>query len=217
MKISLEDARRFLIRYQHLSDTRPLYGKQGCLEYVKKVGCVQFDPLNIIGRNADLVLQSRINDYRQEMLAQLLYEDRSLIDAWDKVMSIYSVDDWPYFHFVREQRGKEAIATLQYRDSTDALNYVNEIIEALEKNGALQPKQVGSGSAGSGTWGHRNIYSAAMDYLFHVGKVGVSTKMNVNKVYDLIENLLPSHILEHPSSFATEHDLVQRNFLKTRP
>jgi len=206
MIISKETARRFLVRYHHLDGSLPLFGMDGVMEYVKKVGCIQYDPLNIVGRNADLVLQSRVSDYDSVMLERLLYEKRSLIDGWDKVMSIYATEDWQFFHLVREQRGKEAIGTLQYRNQSDAVDYIDVVISALKQHGALQPKQIGSGFAGSGTWGHRNIYGAAMDYLFHAGRLGVSKKLNVNKVYDLIENLLPSHILNNPPPFETEHD-----------
>ena len=212
MKLSKEDARRFLVRHQHLDDLSSLSGKDGILEYFKKVGCIQYDPLNVVGRNADLVLQSRVCDYKEQMLHSLLYEDRSLIDAWDKVMSIYRTEDFPYFHRVREQRGKETIATLQHRDSAEAVEsseYIDTILTALSENGAMQPKQIGHGAAGSGTWGHRNIYSAAMDYLFHVGKLGVSNKPGVTKVYDLIENLVPSHILNAPAPFETEHEFFK--------
>jgi uncharacterized protein YcaQ len=209
MKISKEEARQFLVHHQHLDDAGLLGGKEGVLQYVKKVGCVQFDPLNVVGRNADLVLQSRIEGYKPEMLESLLYEDRSLIDGWDKVMSIYCTEDWPYFHLVRELRGKEAIATLQYRESAHALDYIADVLDALAKNGVMQPKQIGKGSAGSGSWGHRNIYNAAMDYLFHIGKLGVSKKLNVNKVYDIIENIIPPHILDAPVPFETEYDFFK--------
>ena len=209
MKISKEDARQFLIQHQYLDGPQPLHGKEGVLEYFKKVGCVQFDPLNIVGRNADLVLQSRISDYRPEMLESLLYEERSLVDGWDKVMSIYRVEDWPYFHLVRELRGKQVIATLQNRKSAHALDYINVVMDALTENGAMQPKQIGKGMAGETSWGHRNIYNATMDYLFHIGKLGVSKKLNVNKVFDLIENIIPPHILEQAPLFATEHEFFK--------
>ncbi len=32
------------------------------------------------------------------MLERLLYHDRQIIEGWDKMMSIYGVADWPYFH-----------------------------------------------------------------------------------------------------------------------
>ena len=67
------------------------------MDYVGRVGCIQFDPINVVGRNPDLVLQSRVAGYRPEMLEELLYIDRALLDGWDKVSSIYAAADWPYF------------------------------------------------------------------------------------------------------------------------
>jgi len=209
MKISKEEARNYFIRYQSLCGSEPFSGVAGILEYIKIVGCIQYDPLNMIARNADLVLQSRIVNYKPEMLEQLLYKDRLLIDGWDKMMSIYSREDWAYFHFVRERRGVETIATLQNRKSSEALLYTEQVLESLAQNGAMLPKQMRLGSADSGRWGHRNLSSAAFDYLFHIGKVGVSKKVNVTKVYDLIENLLPNDILSQPNPFKSEYDFMK--------
>jgi len=209
MKITKKVACSFLVRYQHLDASYPLVGAEGVLEYIKKVGCIQYDPLNIVGRNPDLVLQARICDYKTDMLTHLLYEQRSLMDGWDKVMSIYCTKDWPYFHYVRAQRGKETISTLQHRNSDDALHYVDAVIEAITQNGPMQPKHIKLGSAGSGRWGHKNLSSATMDYLWHIGKLGVFKKINVTKVYDLIENILPASILNQPSPFNTEYDFFK--------
>ena len=93
MILTIEEARCFLVRCQHLDSSSQLCGKDGVMRFFKKVGCVQYDPLNIVGRNADLVLQSRVSDYKAEMLESLLYEERSLVDGWDKVMSIYPTED----------------------------------------------------------------------------------------------------------------------------
>jgi uncharacterized protein YcaQ len=210
MKISKEEARRFLVRYQHLDGHEPLHGTDGILEFIKKVGCIQYDPLNIIGRNADLVLQARISDYRQGSLDFLLYENRSLIDGWDKVMSIYSSEDWQYFSLVREHRGREAVSILEYRNSTDALLHTDTIMEAIAKNGPMQPKQIQLGSVNKNeVWGHRNLSGAAMDYLYHIGKLGVFKKINTQKVYDLIENVIPADILNQPTPFKTEQDFYK--------
>ncbi len=37
------------------------------------------------------------------MLDDLLYEQRKLIDGWDKMSSIFPVEDWPYFSRHREK------------------------------------------------------------------------------------------------------------------
>jgi uncharacterized protein len=46
------------------------------LEYIRKVGCIQFDPLDVVGRNPDLVLQSRCPTYKKGDIEILLYVDR---------------------------------------------------------------------------------------------------------------------------------------------
>ena len=209
MKITKEQARSFLVCYHHLTGSDPLTGIDGIVKYIKKVGCIQYDPLNIIGRNTDILLHSRIIDYKPEMLEHLLYKDRLLIDGWDKMMSIYSIDDWPYFHNVRERRAAEAIETLRYRNSEEALLYTDTVLEAITKNGPMLPKQLKLGSAEKGRWGHRNLSSATLDYLFHLGKVGVFKKVNVNKVYDLIENIVPKSILKLPNPYEFEYDFAK--------
>ncbi|MDF2821374.1 MAG: hypothetical protein K0R15_1815 [Clostridiales bacterium] len=96
-RISKEEAKNFLISYHNLDGSQGLQGEDGVMQYIKRVGCIQYDPLNVVGRNPDLVLQSRISNYSPTVLDKLLYERRSLIDGWDKMMSIYLQNDWPFF------------------------------------------------------------------------------------------------------------------------
>ena len=105
LTLSNQQARRFLLAHHRLWPPYELEGKAGALAYVRRVGCIQFDPLNIVGRNPDLVLQSRVSNYRPALLEELLYQDRRLLDGWDKNMSIYAVEDWPCFRRRREGVG----------------------------------------------------------------------------------------------------------------
>ena len=57
------DARRFLLAKHGLWPPRALVGREGILTVFNRLGSIQFDPLNVVGRNPDLVLQSRIVDY----------------------------------------------------------------------------------------------------------------------------------------------------------
>jgi len=38
-------------------------GKEGIKEFVKQAGCIQYDPIDICGKNAELVLQSRVKGF----------------------------------------------------------------------------------------------------------------------------------------------------------
>ncbi|HQQ57272.1 MAG TPA: crosslink repair DNA glycosylase YcaQ family protein, partial [Mesotoga sp.] len=124
MKISKEDVKRFLLSYQNLLPPRRLSGGEGILAFVRKVGCLQFDPLNIAGKNTDLVLQSRVKNYRPDMLYGLLYEDRKLLDGWDKNMSIYPIEDWPYFKRFREDA----------KDHIRRSEHIDEILGQIRKD-----------------------------------------------------------------------------------
>jgi uncharacterized protein YcaQ len=107
INISKEELRRFLVVYQGLYTNNTFIGEEGIKKFIERVGCIQYDPLNIVGRNADLVIQSRIEDYDPVMLEDLLYNKRELIDGWDKMMSIYCTEDWPYFERIRNKKKKK--------------------------------------------------------------------------------------------------------------
>ncbi|MDF2890526.1 MAG: hypothetical protein K0R80_893 [Clostridia bacterium] len=212
MKISKAEARRFLIHYHGLDSLNVFSGEEGILEYIKRVGCIQYDPLNVVGRNADLVLQSRIKGYNPATLEKLLYTDRFLMDGWDKMMAIYLTEDWPFFQRIRKQKGIEVKATLRNRKSLGAIEMTQEMREIISNGGPLQATQVKLGESGEGRWGHRRLSSAALDYMFNIGELGVYTKKNNHKVYDLIENLLPNELLEAADPFECDHDFYKWYF-----
>lgn len=57
--LSKSQARRFLLLKHGLLGPYRFRGKNGALEYVRQTGCIQFDPVDVCGKNAELVLQAR--------------------------------------------------------------------------------------------------------------------------------------------------------------
>lgn len=208
-KISKEEARNFLVSYHNLGDSQKLSGEEGVLQYLKRVGSIQYDPLNVVGRNSDLVLQSRIEGYNPDILEKLLYEKRSLIDGWDKMMCIYQQKDWPFFSRVRKEKEIEVKYTLSMRDSLAALDLVDEIRDVIKNNGPLHANELKIGSSKTGSWGHKRLSSAALDYLFNIGELGIYNKRNTQKVYDLVDNLLLPEIKNQSDPFQSDHDFYK--------
>lgn len=99
-------ARQFMLLKQGLLGEYRFIGKQGAYEYVRQAGCIQFDPVDACGKNAELTLQSRVKGFTKKMLYELLYEDRLLLDFPDKNLSILPMEDWPYFERYREAARK---------------------------------------------------------------------------------------------------------------
>lgn len=204
IQISIDDARNYMVTYHYLNESRRLSGKDGILEFVKRVGCIQYDPLNVVGRNPDLVLQSRIKDYNSHLLNELLYQDRTLIDGWDKMMAIYETNVFPYFKRVRDEKNKEVIHVLERRNSIKALEYMNDIRKIIRENGPIQSNQISFGEGSYNSWGHKKLSSATLDYMWHIGELGIYDKKNTQKIYDLNSRLLPPDILHTPEPFDNE-------------
>lgn len=212
LKLTKAEARNYLIHYHGLDSSCSFSGEKGILEYIKRVGCIQFDPLNVVGRNPDLVLQARIQDYSPKMLEKLLYKDRTLIDGWDKMMAIYMQEDWPFFRRLRSRKEKEVIATLRNRGQLEALELIDDIRDIIRQQGPTQSAKIGLGKGNEAKWGHRKLSSAAMDYMFNIGELGIYCKKNTQKVYDLIERLLPSELTANEDPFTSDREFYKWYF-----
>jgi uncharacterized protein len=95
LHISRDEARRFLASYHFKPADLP--------GVIDRLGTVQYDPLNPVGRNADLVFQARIRGYQVDDWQIAAYTDRLLYDAWDKMACLVPVSDWPMRALVREK------------------------------------------------------------------------------------------------------------------
>lgn len=208
INLTIKEAKNFLVSYQGLDRKTKGDKTNSIMEIFKRFGCIQYDPLNVVGRNPDLVLQSRIQGYIKQDLNHLLYTDRQLVDAWDKMMAIYPISDWPNFNRVRTIHGRGTIGTLKYRNSLDALDLTDAVKQKIIEEGPLQSTQFKSKSNNAGSWGHRKQSSEALDYLFAIGELGIWDKSSTQKVYDLIENIIPEDILNTPEPFDNDDDYI---------
>ncbi|HZG78990.1 MAG TPA: crosslink repair DNA glycosylase YcaQ family protein, partial [Paenibacillus sp.] len=108
IRLTNREARMFLLMKHGLLGEYKFTGKQGVMEFVRQAGCIQFDPVDVCGKNAELVLQSRIEGFTKGMLDELLYTDRRLVDYPDKNLAVIPVEDWPYFERYRQAARRHA-------------------------------------------------------------------------------------------------------------
>ena len=216
IEISKENARDFLVNYQGLGDFGRFEGYEGAKRFMERVRCIQYDPLNVVGRNPDLVLQSRVKNYRPQMLYDLLYKERFLVDGFDKVVSIILMEDYPSMARVRKATTDSLVGILANRGSSEALNMIDETVAYVRENGPLPANKINiGGRAEKGGWGHGKLSSAALDYLFHDGRIGIHSKQKAQRVYDLSERLYKPEILNGADPFADEHEFL-RWYIKRR-
>lgn len=199
IKITTQQARRFLLAHHALWPPRALPGKAGVLDYLDRVGCIQFDTISVVTRNADLVLQARVNNYRPTLLESMLYADRSLWDGWDKVQSIYQSSDWPHFEPQRQRMRAHYAPDLKPGGKLAAAGMVRDTIR---KRGPLSSIDIDHDERLEewGWGGDTRAVRASMEVLYATGELGVHQRINTRREFDLVERLLPPEVLSqaHP-------------------
>lgn len=190
LKLSNQQARRFILAYQGLASTHIFKGKAGVLSYIRQVNCVQFDPLNIVGHNPHLVLQARVADFRPAMLQTLLYADRVLLDAWDKMMSIYCVADWPYF-----RRNRERALRRFGQPDHPVMEVLPLVRQALEERGPLSSIDLDFDQTVNWSWAPTRLARAVLESMYSWGELIVHHKVNTRKVYDFAHRHISADVL----------------------
>ncbi|MFP4975204.1 winged helix-turn-helix domain-containing protein [Paenibacillus sp. CN-4] len=194
IQLTNRQARQFLLLKHGLLGEYKFSGKQGVLDFARQVGCIQYDPIDICGKNAELVLQSRIKGFTKGMLAELLYEDRSLVDYPDKNLAIIPVEDWPYFERYRQ-------AARLHAERYPAMEALTAQVRAhIQTHGALSSDDLKLD--GDFSWqsaihwsGGNNSSRSVLEQMYSTGELIIHHKKGTRKYYDLATKYIQPHLL----------------------
>ncbi len=198
MTITKQQAARFILAKQGLIGSYRFAGKSGAYDYVRQAGCIQYDPVDVCGKNAELTLQSRVKGFSKAMLQELLYEDRKLVDYADKELSIWPSEDWPYFSSYRERSRKlgrtfKGLASLEKK----ALAYIKENGPVSSDTLPIEGEIFWHSSMHwSGNWQKKSQAArSVLEQLYTDGVLVIHHKKGSRKYYDLAEKYLPEAVL----------------------
>ncbi len=186
-------ARRFLVLRHLLAPPRSLPAQpESVLRVIDRIGTFQFDPLEVAGRNHDLILLARVPGYRREWTDHWLYEDRRLYETYNKGLSIVPMAELPLYRETWDRsRTRHEGATFD-----EHAPLVDEILTRIRETGALQPRDMGPREAIDWYWRPTNQVRAVLEALAETGVLGIARRDGNLRVYDLIERLVPAAILE---------------------
>ena len=192
LTISRAVARRFLAIRHYLAPPRSLPAEPASvMTVIDRIASLQFDPLEVAGRNHDLVLLARIDGYRREWTDALLYEERALFEAYNKGLSILPASELPY-HRITWDRSR-----VRHNDAAfdEHAPLVEELLERIRTNGPLGPGDVGPRAAIDWYWRPTNQVRALLEALAEAGILGLARRDGNRRVYDLAERLFPEELL----------------------
>ena len=206
-------ARQFILLKQGLLGEHQFAGKQGALEYIRRAGCIQFDPVDLCGKNAELTLQSRVKGFKKPMLHDLLYRDRLLFDYPDKQLSIIPIEYWAHFSHLRD------IAKANLDKHPEIAAHIPPVRAHIEENGAVCSDDFAL--EGSTNWWSAINWSAGgklsrsvLEQMYASGDLIVHHKKGTRRYYDIAQRHIPAHILHGDNPLVDEFSRLKWQVLR---
>ena len=194
IRVSRDAARRFLVRRHLLDPPRSLPPTpESVLAVFERLGSIQFDPLEVAGRNHDLVLAARIADYRRSLADALLYDQRALFEAYNKGLSLLPTHELPWFRQTWD-RHHAAHETGVFASHPEL---VDEVLGRIRAEGPMSALDFGSREQIDWWWRPTNGPRAILEALGASGILGLARRQGNRRYYDLAERLFPAELLAH--------------------
>ena len=207
INLTNRQARQFILLKQGLLGGHKFIGKQGALDFIRQAGCVQYDPVDVCGRNADIALNSRVKNYTKEMLGELLYTDRRLIDYFDKNLSIFLVEDAPAFFKHRLGGGYAEAYDMRGGDAVKQI--IPLVRQLIKERGHISAREIDIDETIVWYWSvMTSLPRAALESMYFRGELIIHHKSGTNKSYAFTEDFIPAAILNADPPFTTEDERI---------
>lgn len=186
----LKQLQRITLQSQGLNKTHSFgKGKKAVLTGLKHLGYVQIDTISVVERAHNHTLWTRIPDYKNIYLEQLV-EEGKVFEYWFHAASYLPMAD---FRFAIPQMLYFKRGESSYYNNVDPkiLTYVKDRIRL---DGPQKARDFQSVSKKSGGWWNWKPTKTALEKLFMQGDLMVCGRDGMEKIYDLTERVLPDTI-----------------------
>lgn len=213
INLTIRQARQFILLKHGLLGEYKFIEKQGILDFVRQTGCIQYDPIDVCGKNSELVLQSRVKGFSKGMLDELLYVDRHLVDYPDKQLAIIPVEDWPYFERYRQAARQHAehypeMQALTEQVRTHILNHGPICSDDLQLDAEFAWRSAIHWSGGN------NVTRSVLEQMYSTGELIIHHKKGTRKYYDIADKYIQANLLNTPEPLPNELEHLKWRVLR---
>jgi uncharacterized protein len=206
VRVTAEAARGFLVARHFLAPARSIAGgPDAVLEFLRRFGSIQYDPIAVAGRSHDLVLHARVADY-ESAWCELLYQRREIFEAVNKGLSFVLTTDYPWFRGTQSRNARRVLA-----ENAEA---AERVLERVRTDGPLSALDFERQHGATVDWfGVRtNVVRAVLEAYTVTGVLGLARRDGSRRYYDVIERLLPRDVLERdvPLRDQLRHKMLSR-------
>ena len=208
LTLTLQEARRLAVAAQQLEAPRPNPTRADLLDTIRRITCLQIDPINVVARTQLLVPFSRLGLYDPADLEGLLWDDKALFEYWAHAASIVLADDYPIFRPQMNHRelGNGIWQQRGHQWWTANAGFRQGILDEMAARGPLFAEEIASRPdeawAYENTWGSSKDVGQMLDMMWYRGDVTVTRRRGngygLKKQWGLMEHQLGSRVHEPP-------------------
>ncbi len=163
--------------------------KEDVLATIRRMAVLQIDTINVVARSPYLVLWSRLGDYDQRWLDELLTEG-ALFEYWAHAACFLPIEEYPLFR--RRMLDYDSLLGPASRAwLAEHANLMDEMLATIRERGVVRSADFARTDGKVGSWWNWKDEKRALEFLFYRGDVMIARRHNFQRVYDLRERVLP--------------------------
>lgn len=172
---------------------------------IQQLGYIQIDTLAVASRAHHHVFHSRNASYIPEDLNVML-RNREVFEYWSHAASYLPMEDYKFSLLRKEEYSKGKSHWFEQDIKTTKF-----VLDRIKAEGPLQSKDFKDIRTEKQEWYAWKPAKIALEQLFMEGKIMVSERKNFQKVYDLTERVLPTHVETTPPTLLQfcEHLIIK--------
>lgn len=205
MQLTLKEARELAVSSQLFfpkGGSKPIVSLQKIIE---RLGYVQIDTISIIERAHKHVLWTRLPEFKNELLDELIDKKRKVFEFWDHAAAYL-----PMKHY-RYTLPRKKMYTDKHRHwASGKKKLLDHIVNRIREEGPLQSRDFEDPKK-RGMWWDWKPAKEGLEFLFHTGVLSAKARKSFQKVYDLTERVLPPDAdTSHPTELEQAEHLVMK-------
>ncbi len=173
---------------------------------VQRIGLLQIDSVNVLARAHFLPLFARLGDYPAQLLTEAAWPrrsaDRLLLETWAHVASLVPIEIQPLLRW-RQQKFADGPWSSAARLRAEHPGFLDEVLAVVRDRGPLSAgdieKVLEAPGGGKPGWWEWSTTKTASEYLFGIGALGTSHRRGFERVYDLMDRILPAAVAAAPT------------------
>src|SRR5215469_8024679 len=197
VELSLAEVRRLVLSAQGFGHRRATPRMGDVTKAASRVLAIQIDSINVLVRSHYLPAYSRLGRYPMATIDRLAYERRELFEGWTHATCLLPVRLYPLLRH-RMTALRDASPWTPGR-TTPARDHIHTVYEAVAEHGPLTAGELPGAGERRGKWWGWSDAKLAIEYLLACGLVAVAGRRNFERLYDLIERVLPQEALDAPA------------------